>query len=234
MRLIASRKQLFLTSHYSAFFNDVTYVAPKVPSLYTALTVGAGNSTISRVYGTNTNSHVLKHNNVIEIVLNNGDDGKHPFHLHGHNFQVVYRSPEDAGVYSQDQEVALSKTPMRRDTVFVEPNGNIVLRFRSDNPGVWLFHCHIEWHMDQGLVATIIEAPDALQDLEIPQDHRDVCRSAGVPTAGNAAGNTKDVLDLTGENRAVAPLPEGFTAKGYVALFFSCLAALMGLAVISW
>lgn len=88
--------------------------------------------------------------------------------------------------------------------------------------------------MDQGLIATIIEAPDVLQGLEVPKDHLEACRAGGVPTKGNAAGNTKDVLDLTGENRPVGPLPEGFTPKGYVAMFFSCVAAFMGLAVISW
>ncbi|OLN85725.1 Iron transport multicopper oxidase FET3-like protein 3 [Colletotrichum chlorophyti] len=217
-----------------AFFNDKTYVAPKVPSLYTALTVGAKNAVNPLVYGTNTISHVLKHNEVVEIVLNNEDDGKHPFHLHGHQFQVVHRSDEDAGAFSNDSGVSFPRYPMRRDTLLVEGNGNFVIRFKANNPGVWLFHCHIEWHMSQGLVATIVEAPEALQDLKIPQAHLDVCHAAGVPTKGNAAGNTKNVLDLTGENKPVGPLPEGFTAKGYVAMFFSCVAALLGLAVISW
>ncbi|KAF6827393.1 iron transport multicopper oxidase fet3 [Colletotrichum musicola] len=217
-----------------AFFNDKTYVAPKVPSLYTALTVGKEHAADPRVYGTHTIPHVLRHNDVVEIVLNNEDDGKHPFHLHGHQFQVVHRSDEDAGAYSNASDVAFPKHPMRRDTLVVEGNGNFVIRFKANNPGVWLFHCHIEWHMDQGLVATIIEAPEALQGLRIPDGHLDACRAGGVPTEGNAAGNTKNVLDLSGENRPVGPLPEGFTAKGYVAMFFSCVAAFLGLAVISW
>ncbi|KAL0937780.1 iron transport multicopper oxidase fet3 [Colletotrichum truncatum] len=217
-----------------AFFNDKTYVAPKVPSLFTALTVGEKNAANPLVYGTNTISHVLKHNEVIEIVLNNEDDGKHPFHLHGHQFQVVHRSDEDAGAFSNDSSVGFPKYPMRRDTLVVEGNGNFVIRFKANNPGVWLFHCHIEWHMDQGLVATIIEAPEALQGLRIPEGHLEVCRAGGVPTKGNAAGNTKNVLDLSGENKPVGPLPEGFTPKGYVAMFFSCVAAFLGLAIISW
>ena len=216
----------------------MTYVAPKVPSLYTALTVGGSNSSDPRVYGSYTTAHTLKHNQVIEIVLNNEDDGKHPFHLHGHNFQVVYRSDEDAGPFSAaDVDVgALPRTPMRRDTVVVQPNGNSVIRFRADNPGVWFFHCHIEWHMTQGLAATIVEAPEALlqQYQRIPEDHFDACRSTGLPTSGNAAGNAKDVFDLAGENRPPPPLPEGFTAKGYAAMFFSCVAAGLGLAVLYW
>ncbi|RXG42243.1 hypothetical protein VDGE_07226 [Verticillium dahliae] len=217
-----------------AFFNDLTYVAPKVPSLYSALTVGGANATDARVYGTHTISHVLRHHDVVELVLNNGDDGKHPFHLHGHNFQVVHRSGPDAGVYIDDESHVPPKVPMRRDTVYAEPNGNFVIRFRADNPGVWLFHCHIEWHMDQGLVATIVEAPLALQAQEIPADHLDACRKGGVPTAGNAAGNTRDVFDLRGENKPVPRLPEGFTAKGYIALVASCVSAFIGLASIAW
>ena len=84
------------------------------------------------IYGQDTNSYVLPHNGVIEIILNNLDPGKHPFHLHGHNFQLAYRSEVDAGVHTKGLE--LIKTPMRRDTVLVNPNGFIVIRFRSDNP----------------------------------------------------------------------------------------------------
>lgn len=209
-------------------------MAPKVPSLYSALTVGSEYANNSRVYGTHTNSYILNHHDVIEIVLNNGDDGAHPFHLHGHNFQLVHRSEEDAGIFIDGEDVKLPKTPMRRDTVVVKGNGNIVIRFRADNPGVWLFHCHIEWHMDQGLIATMIEAPLQLQDMKVPTDHLDACRAAQVPTGGNAAGNKRNVLDLAGENSPPPPLPAGFTTKGYIALIASCASAFLGLATIAW
>lgn len=218
----------------------MTYVVPKVPSLYSALTLGDDEAADPRPYGSYTSAHVLAHNQVIEIVLNNLDDGRHPFHLHGHNFQLVHRSEADAGTYVESPKDALTvpKSPMRRDTVTVEPNGNIVLRFRSDNPGVWLFHCHIEWHMDQGLVATMIEAPDALRKGgllkdRIPDDHLLACQARGTPTSGNAAGN-KDALDLRGQNAPPPPLPEGFTAKGYAAIFFSGVSAVLGMGVLCW
>lgn len=53
-------------------------------------------------------------------------------------------------------------------------------------------------------------------------------------TAGNAAGNTEDLYDLTGENKAPPPLPEGFTPRGIVALVFSCIAAVLGMVSIVW
>lgn len=89
--------------------------------------------------------------------------------------------------------------------------------------------------MDAGLATVMVEAPLYLQEhLTIPQNHYDVCAAAGTPTEGNAAGNTEDFFDLSGENKAVAPLPAGFTARGIVALVFSCVAAFLGLASIVW
>ncbi|KAJ4373145.1 hypothetical protein N0V83_003436 [Neocucurbitaria cava] len=219
-----------------AFFNDVTYVPPKVPTLYSVLSTGS-NATNPTVYGSNTNSFVLGHNEVIEIILNNDDPGKHPFHLHGHAFQVVERSEEEAGFYDATSTPTLPATPMRRDTILVRPNGFIRLRFKSDNPGVWLFHCHIEWHVTSGLIATMVEAPLEVQkqlDGKIPQDHLEVCQAQNMPTKGNAAGNSVDVLDLTSEPMPAGRIPAGFTARGIVALVFSCLAAFLGMGVIGW
>ena len=70
--------------------------------------------------------------------------------------------------------------------------------------------------------------------LKIPENHYAICKTAGIPTEGNAAGNTKDPLDLAGANVSPAPLPAGFTARGIVALVFSCVAAFLGCAVIAW
>lgn len=109
----------------------MTYVPPKVPTLYSALSTGVSASNAS-IYGANTNAFILKKNDVVEIVLNNNDPGKHPFHLHGHTFQAVVRSNVDAGPYTGN--ATLPAVPMRRDTFMVQPNGNIVLRFRADNP----------------------------------------------------------------------------------------------------
>ncbi|EPS45448.1 hypothetical protein H072_659 [Dactylellina haptotyla CBS 200.50] len=217
-----------------AFFNGITYTAPKVPTLYTALS--AGNVTMNpEIYGRDTNPHVFKHHDVVELVVNNNDPGKHPFHLHGHTFQVAYRSDVDAGFYNaSDSSIEFAKKPMRRDTVLINPGGNMVLRFRADNPGVWLFHCHIEWHIQSGLVATFIEAPDVMQTkLKIPQDHLDVCTGQDLPTIGNAAANSENFMNLAGQNLSPAPLPAGFTARGIVALVFSVIAAFIGLAVIT-
>ncbi|KAF5024233.1 hypothetical protein F66182_3690 [Fusarium sp. NRRL 66182] len=194
-----------------AFFNNITYKEAMVPTLYTALSAGK-DAEDPTVYGTYTHSMVLKKDEIVQLVVNNLDSGRHPFHLHGHAFQAVYRSPEEGGIWADSSaaEADLPRTPMRRDTLVIYPNGNIVMRFKADNPGVWLFHCHIEWHVVSGLVATFVEDPLTLQEtIEIPQDHLDACTAANMPTEGNAAANTKDLLDLTGENRPPKHLPSG-------------------------
>lgn len=81
----------------------------------------------------------------------------------------------------------------------------------------------------------MIEAPEELQaTLKIPEDHLQVCKSQNIATAGNAAGRTDDLLNLNGATVPPARLPDGFTARGIVALVFSVVAAFIGLAVISW
>lgn len=60
-----------------------------------------------------------------------------------------------------------------------------------------------------GLTATIIEDPIGLQSFQIPADHLENCKNQGIPTAGNAAGNTKDFTDLTGANIAPPNVDNG-------------------------
>ncbi|KAI0968018.1 Cupredoxin [Xylaria arbuscula] len=219
-----------------AFFNNISYKAPKVPSLYTALSAG-DLATDPSVYGTYTHAFVLEKGEIVQIIVNNLDSGRHPFHLHGHHFQAIYRSDEEAGTFEEANvtEADFPAIPMRRDTLVLYPDGNIVLRFRADNPGIWLFHCHIEWHVTSGLIATMVEAPLALQQsLTIPQDHLDVCASQNIATTGNAAGNTADYTDLKGQNHPPAPLPDGFTTRGKVALAFSILSGILGVLAVAF
>lgn len=223
-----------------AFFNNITYVAPKVPILGTVLSAGEF-ATNSYIYG-NINAFVLQKNDVIDIRLNNLDTGKHPFHLHGHVFQVIERGegvPDDQSPVAFDPEnhAEYPEYPMIRDTVYVNPQSYIVLRFKADNPGVWMFHCHIEWHLEQGLAIILIEAPEDIQNTESQQfteNHKQICRNVGVNYTGNAAGNTVNFMDLTGANVQHKALPSGFTARGIVALVFSCIAGIIGLIAIAF
>jgi FtsP/CotA-like multicopper oxidase with cupredoxin domain len=50
-----------------------------------------------------------------------------------------------------------------RDTVQIPRRGYAVLRFRADNPGVWLFHCHVMWHLAGGMamIVDVMSADDS-------------------------------------------------------------------------
>ncbi|KAJ5527091.1 hypothetical protein N7513_011250 [Penicillium frequentans] len=227
-----------------SMFNNISYTKPKVPTLYTVLSAG-DLATDATVYGDYTHAVVLEHNQVVQIVLNNGDTGSHPFHLHGHQFQVIDRAPGygahfydyasgDPLPYDPSNHTTFPEYPARRDTFVLPPQGHFVIRFVADNPGVWFFHCHIDWHLAQGLGMLMIEAPSKIQErVTIPDGHYEVCKAAGVDFEGNAAGNTVDFLDLAGQNKQVGWLPAGFTARGIVAMVFSCASAFLGMAFIS-
>ncbi|GBL50891.1 hypothetical_protein [Candidozyma auris] len=219
-----------------AFFNNISYVAPKIPLLATAMSAGEL-ATNSYIYG-NTNAFVLKKGETVDIVLNNQDDGTHPFHLHGHVFQLIERGPEfgDPVSFDYNNHSEFPEVPMKRDTVYVNPNSYIVMRFTADNPGVWFFHCHIEWHLEQGLAIVLVEAPEEMQNdpsQQLTENFKDVCSKGGMNYSGNAAGNSVDFMDLTGMNTQPKPLPAGFTARGIVALVFSCIAGVLGMVAIT-
>lgn len=97
---------------------------------------------------------------IVDLVLNNYDDGAHPFHLHGHKFWVL--AIGDSGYFqdgyyeaNDNNQVMNFKNPIFRDTVNIPGFGWGVIRFVVDNPGVWPFHCHIGWHMEAGLLLQI-------------------------------------------------------------------------------
>lgn len=228
------------------FFNNISYTRPKVPTLYSVPSSGdlATNPT---VYGEYTHPMVLGHNQVVKIMLNNSDTDSHPFHLHGHNFQVLTRYPsyadgffnyadsDDPVTYDSFNHSSFPTYPARRDTLVVTPQGYFVVRFVADNPGIWLFHCHIDWHLMQGLAMSLIEALlETQQRTTIPDDHWATYAAANMSDRGNAAGNTQNLLDLTGQNKQLAWLPAGFTARGIVALVFSCISAVPGLGFVAF
>ncbi|KAI1142608.1 putative ferroxidase [Hypoxylon sp. FL0543] len=168
-----------------ACFNETTYIAQKVPALYSAASLGE-NNTQTEAYG-QIGAFVAGYGEVLEIIINNNNDAIHPFHLHGHQFQVLARPASDSGNWSADVEI--NNLPPKRDTMAVNAKSFAVFRIKADNPGVYLFHCHVEWHVEMGLTATLLEAPDKLVNYTIPQDHLDACDAMGIPTTGNAAGN---------------------------------------------
>ncbi len=96
----------------------------------------------------------------VDLIINNLDDGSHPFHLHGHSFYVLSSYREEGrgswGSYNPfGQHTAPGglnlESPLRRDTVSVPRRGHVVLRFLADNPGIWMLHCHMLVHLGSGM-----------------------------------------------------------------------------------
>ncbi|KAI9734044.1 MAG: hypothetical protein M1818_006982 [Claussenomyces sp. TS43310] len=174
-----------------AYLNNVSYVGQKVPTLYSVLTTGSSASD-PRVYG-QVNPFIVRLGQTVQIVFNNLDAAIHPLHLHGS---------------WSGSSADFPSTPMRRDVVEVFGQSHLVIRYTADNPGVQLFHCHIEWHVEMGFTATIIEAPISIQSLiTVPKQHLSNCQAQGIPTAGNAAGDRSNYTDLTDAN-TVPPNPD--------------------------
>lgn len=87
----------------------------------------------------------------------------HPFHLHGMSFHVV-------SIASNRNATTAFKAPLRpppKDTVTVPSDGFVVVRFRANNPGYWLLHCHFEWHMAIGMAA-LLQVGEPAADVRPP------------------------------------------------------------------
>ncbi|SJK99491.1 related to Laccase-4 [Armillaria ostoyae] len=105
----------------------------------------------------------LPSNSTIELSMPGGVvGGGHPFHLHGHTFDVVRSA--GSSVYNY-------KNPVRRDVVNIGTKGdNVTIRFRTDNPGPWFLHCHIDWHLEAGLAVVFAEDTDSWTNSIDPSD----------------------------------------------------------------
>ncbi|EPE07365.1 laccase [Ophiostoma piceae UAMH 11346] len=89
----------------------------------------------------------------------------HPIHLHGHDFLLLGRSdPNNPTAFTSADMAKLSgNNPVRRDVVMLPSLGWIVIGYKTDNPGTWLMHCHIAWHVSGGLAVNFLERPADLK-----------------------------------------------------------------------
>ncbi|ODN00014.1 L-ascorbate oxidase [Orchesella cincta] len=121
----------------------------------------------------------MKYGDIVQVVINNPELGPHPIHLHGHHFWVVGMGHSGDGSYDPLRH-QLNLNGHRRDTVLVKEKSWLVIRFRADNPGVWLMHCHIDWHMLSGMAMVFVEAPELASSIRVPDEARKVCADHNV------------------------------------------------------
>ncbi|KAJ6480928.1 Cu-oxidase-domain-containing protein [Mycena sanguinolenta] len=121
--------------------NNIAYVSPTTPTLVKVLE----GETQAADFAPTENTFLFPANKTIQVEIIDATDEGHPFHLHGMNFWVVK---------SNGSDIINTVNPIRRD-VDVTGNGNVILRFRTDKPGPWFFHCHIFYHFVVGLGSVI-------------------------------------------------------------------------------
>ncbi|CAG8672696.1 15741_t:CDS:2, partial [Dentiscutata heterogama] len=90
---------------------------------------------------------------------------------HGHVFWLIGVGKNGT---IPDYDSVNTKNPIERDTATVPAGGWLIARFVSNNPGVWGFHCHIEWHVQAGLVMAFIAQPDKIKKLKAPDDWKEL------------------------------------------------------------
>ncbi|TPX68309.1 hypothetical protein CcCBS67573_g07214 [Chytriomyces confervae] len=78
-------------------------------------------------------------------------------------------------VFSETVEGTPYPVPSGQDDVWF---GYAVIRFVANNPGVWLMHCHITFHLEAGLGITFVESMYDIQQLEKPGVVAQTCGEA--------------------------------------------------------
>lgn len=126
------------------------------------------------------NPYIMQRNLNYEVVILGNNPSRHPFHLHGYTVQVLGKGHiglDALNSTSKDGPIPKSllnfKNPPRRD-VYVLPGCHsdqrgvcldlafVVIRIYADNPGTWVHHCHIEWHLVTGFAMLFITDPEYL------------------------------------------------------------------------
>lgn len=130
---------------YTLFGKPPSAPAPteKLEMVFEKIPRGAGKFNLFTVNGKpypHEDEFVLKQGTRYRLTFRNRTDDAHPLHLHRHLWEIaeIYGKPTSGVI---------------KDTVVVPMYGRAVVDFTADQPGLSLFHCHIQQHMDYGFKA---------------------------------------------------------------------------------
>ena len=131
---------------YTIFGNaQAKSAAPQqtIETIFEKIPGGAGKFNLWLVNGKpypHDREFVLQEGTRYRLVMRNRTDDAHPMHLHRHLWEV--------------KEINGKTTAgLMKDTVVVPYYGRAVVEFTANQPGLTLFHCHIQQHMDYGFKA---------------------------------------------------------------------------------
>jgi len=86
-----------------------------------------------------TPSYHLRQGKRYRLRMHNASDDIHPIHLHRHSFELT-------------KLVGIPVAGVMKDVVMVGGYQEVEVDFTADNPGLTLFHCHQQLHMDFGFM----------------------------------------------------------------------------------
>ncbi|CAJ2649074.1 unnamed protein product [Trifolium pratense] len=141
---------------------EFNYTAEKLPEYFLSTSFG-------------TKVLVLEYDASVELILQGTNvlaSDNHPVHLHGYSFYVVGWGFGNFDPKKDPKNYNLIDPP-EETTVGVPKNGWVAIRFKANNPGMWLLHCHIERHASWGMnmVFLVKDGPNSqTQMLPPPKD----------------------------------------------------------------
>lgn len=142
--------------------NKFPFTEPEIPIVY-------GN--VSEGWGSNTTIH-LPLNSTIDIIMTISNQSMdvmgHPMHLHGHKFWVLGSGRGSfpfASITDAPESLINLRDPPYRDTTSLPSQGWAAIRYVTNNPGAWMFHCHLQWHAVVGMAMVLVEGGDQLPAL---------------------------------------------------------------------
>jgi FtsP/CotA-like multicopper oxidase with cupredoxin domain len=81
----------------------------------------------------------------VRIRLINAGNMEHAMHTHGHSFKIV----------ATDGNPVPPAAQLLKDTVLIGSSERYDIEVEGTNPGVWMFHCHINNHAANGMVTEL-------------------------------------------------------------------------------
>ena len=124
----------------------------------------------------------------VRMIIYNHDlfAGAHAVLFHGRNMYIL---AEGFGVWNGT--VKNPPNPQRRATHMLakakdmETPSYMGMQLDMDDPGVWPFHCHVNWHLTGGFYVSILEDVGAIKRLHVPSTLGQTCRNWAVWTGNH-------------------------------------------------
>ncbi|CAH8269751.1 unnamed protein product [Arabidopsis lyrata] len=142
-----------------------------------------------------TSVKTIRFNSTVEIVLQNTailSPESHPMHLHGFNFYVLGYGFANYDPIRDARKLNLLN-PQMHNTVGVPPGGWVVLRFIANNPGVWLFHCHMDAHLPLGIMMAFIVQNGPTPETSLPSPPSNLPQCTRDPTIYDSRATNVDL-----------------------------------------